>query len=286
MRRSLRAGADRFEMEGDMGNILEFIGGGGPNLLDARRLLQKNLTDISSTQGQIDRLHGGLAKIASNLQTFETGKAAVVKEVSISAAHLAALVRGGVDWTISQIAGARVHSAASRLESSGVEAAVLETAAQNVKAEIASLEERLAELRSATRGLALEAVRASAAAGMLDDWHTIKDRVREHMIRLAAFERLAGIGRIGRMVAEIPSFTREDGLDREVIAAEEGEVVKALAVWKQFTDAIQSDPSTPVSMLDFPPINPEIDPNVVYDQLTPTERRQKDLRFQFQGVAQ
>jgi hypothetical protein len=148
---------------GGLTNVLQFIGGADSGLTGARALLAKNKIDIANAEAQIRHLRDGMAKIDENLARFEEGKSRLAAEVGAAASHLVALARAAADWTIGQVAGQKVHSAAMRLGDSAVEVAVLETARSNIAGEVEAIEATLDELRVMTRGLAIDAAAESAS---------------------------------------------------------------------------------------------------------------------------
>jgi hypothetical protein len=256
---------------GIVSNVIQLIGRPESG---ARSALARNQADIINAEGQMLHLRAGMAKIDENLARFKLGQETLAAEVNSAAAHLTALARAGTDWLIGQVAGARVHSAASKLGDSAVEVAVLERSRANIIAEIDALEARLIQLRDSTRGLAIDAAAKSASVFYENHAQIIND-LRQNTVALLALERIGGRPRHGRPVSTIVGFGADDLV---VVAAEEKAILAAEAAWRRQVDALIANPAASID-LSFPEVSSEIDPSIPYDMLTAPERRRIDEAF-------
>jgi hypothetical protein len=91
-----------------------------------------------------------------------------------------------------------------------------------------------------------------------------------------ALDRLTGVGHAERMVVDFPAFSGK----HEVmpVRIEESDIESARRVWLELLSAWRSDPRAEVN-LEFPPHNPEKVEQLVYHELTPTERALVDREF-------
>ena len=220
----------------------------------------------------------GDEKLTAELGRVDTGRRELENLIAADAKTLVDKLRGGLDWALHQVAGARAHTAAAKLGGSVVETAVAEVALASVRAEIEHAEAQLSDLHTRRAGLVMDALRESAA-GVFEDYQVAMDNLRQGMVALAGLERFMGVQRLGRTVAIVPSYIRENGLPETPVIAPEREIVAALAVWQRFAAALDKDPAAPIGLLVFPEIKDSEDQNTVYSDLTPIERSIVDMRF-------
>jgi hypothetical protein len=262
-----------------MGALIKFVGAPGANLPPQRAELARCLHEIGSTDAQLNRLRTGAARLRSELAVVDAGRRELEALVEADAQNLVTRLKGGLDWALNRIAGARAHTAAARLGGSAVENAVAETALVSVNREIERLEAHLESLTARKAGLVLAAARESAT-GLFDDYAILADRLRETMVQLRGLERLLGVQRHGRMIATIPDFHWAEGLPETVVVAGQPQIEKSTAAWRRFAQALEADPAADVErLLEFDPVDPTPDENTIYSELTQTERSRIDHRF-------
>jgi hypothetical protein len=261
-----------------IGNVINFVAPAGSNLPPSRAALARCISEIEATGGEVARLREGRAKLEENLAALDAGRQALEAEVNSDAAGLVAKLKAGVE-AFGEFAGWRTQNAAAKLGATAVDGVVIETALKSVGTEIERLEGRLAELTERKRGLVLDAVR-EAAQGYFEDYDSLLNHLGAHMAILGGLEKYLGVQRIDRLVAIVPSFTKQDGLDERPVIAPSHEKAAAMAVWQKVAEAIDADPAAPIEdMLQFPRFDGIEDPNLPYENRSSLEQKLIDLHF-------
>jgi hypothetical protein len=243
-----------------------------------RAALALHLAWIQSVANEIAALNAGREKIVGQLDKAKQAQARLRDETGAVAASLLDKIKRGLEWSIaSAVSPGHLEKAASINASSQHLAVAASTLAQ-IDQEIAIKSALLVTLENRQGEFMRRALREYAANEVGQEYAAALDAVRECMTRLEALERFCGAGHDGRLVLEVPGFpVAGHRFDKVPVAVVSSEVGAALGAWRNLAQAWAKSPrANPEKHLKFAPIDPNAVDDVVYDQLTPIERRVVD----------
>jgi hypothetical protein len=258
-----------------MGALFAFPPAADADLPPARHAYARNRAEVRGLENERAKQTGMRSRLEAQLATYENAGAEVDRLLDQGAQSLLNKLRAGFDPVLSTLGG-RAADLDARRAASAHSAEIIRRAIAAIDVEIERLEGKLADLAARKSDLIMAVIR-EAAEGLYVDYAQTLDDLRTSLVRLSALERLLAPPRHdhapeSRIVLTVPDFVWSDTAAETVILAPAREIQMAQKVFAAL--ALELESNTMASLGEFPPIDPNEDPDLPYHARSAVERAQ------------
>lgn len=242
-----------------------------------RAALARHLAWVQSVAGEIAALQAGREKIVAQIAKAKAAQTKLKEDTNTVAASLLDKIKRGVEWSFGSAVTPGHVARAETISASAHHLEVAESALAQIDQEIADKTALHVTLENRQGEFMRRALREHSAS-LGDEYLAALDAVRECVTRLEALERFCGGGHDGRIVLDVPGFSAAGHrFDRVPVAVVGSDVADAIGAWRGLANAWAKTPrADPEKHLKFAPIDPNAVDDVMYHELTPSERRVVD----------